>query len=99
MIAYDTVTFWRKRDNTFSRVVMSGVHVEKKRGNTADIVGSNRADTLKAWFFKDPVLRPGDFIVTGVKDGERPPADAFMVRSVNPYSVRFKTHHVEVEAR
>ena len=101
MIAVKTVTVWRKRDGgkSFIRAIFTGVHAEYKRGNTASTVGPDTSDTLKVWFFQDPRLTAGDFVALGVKDSEKPSGEARMVRTVNLYSTRFRTHHVEVEAR
>lgn len=99
MITWDTVTVWHKQDKGFTRSIYQGVHVEEKLANTASTVGPQNANVLKVWFFRDPGLKAGDFVIRGISSDEKPVSEARMVRSVNPYSTHHETHHVEVEAR
>lgn len=96
MIAWDTVTTWRRDGSSWARSVFTGVRVEEAAGASQGAVGPSGASSLKVWFFRDPGLRPGDYVAVGAVDGAEPPDGARLVESVAPWTSRYSHHHTEV---
>lgn len=95
-MGWDTVTVWRADAAAWSRVVATGVRVENSRQSSEASVGPTAAGELKVYFFRDPGIRPGDYVAVGAVDGEEPPSGARVVTKVAPWTLRHRYHHTEV---
>lgn len=98
-IAGDTVTSWRRDGESWARSVFSGVRAEWSRGSDAAQVGPEPSRDLKVYFFRDPGLSDGDYLVLGAVGGSEPPEGALRVARVNRWTLRYRHHHTEVTAR
>lgn len=97
-IAQDICTIWRKTAQGFSKAVWLNCRAEYALGSEEAVVGANPESTLKVWFFTDPQLSPGDYIVPGTAEGTEPTDEACRVRRVQPWTLGANAHHWEVEA-
>lgn len=97
MMGWDTVTAWRSRgDGTWSRLVSTGVRVEDASQSSEAAVGPSASSGMKVYFFRDPGIRPGDYVSPGAVDGAEPPNGARVVTKVAPWTLRHRYHHTEV---
>lgn len=97
-LASDSCTVWHKTDKGYIRSVFVNCRLEYALASEVAAVGANPDTTLKAWFFCEPALNPGDYIAPGAVDEEEPPEEAIRIRKVQPWTLLGREHHWEVEA-
>ena len=96
-MGWDTVTVWKQQGGgSWERVVATGVRVEGSSASTEAAVGPSSSSGMKVYFFRDPGVRPGDYIAAGAVDGAEPPEGARIVQKVAPWTLRHSYHHTEV---
>ena len=91
------LTVWAK--GTQERTVCRGCRVEVRQGQRVSDVGPQRSRQMRAFAFGPCAAAPGDRCMPGDWDCERPPDGAFLVESVEGFSLGGAPHHVEVVAR
>lgn len=99
-IAVGAVTVWHETaDETWSRVIYAGVHVERTTARAVGTRGDTLTDTLRCWLFRSCGVRVGDFAAEGARDDAEPPEDAQRVVSVARYDGARPAAHWEVTAQ
>lgn len=99
MMTCDRITLWRETSRgTFTKTYVSGVRVEENEVQSdLGTVSPLPAWKIRVFLFTDKHVRLGDFIAKGIHDSELPSEHAHRIVSIKRYSMRHKTHHVEVE--
>lgn len=95
-MAWDTVTIWKRSGASWARVVVTGVRVEDSASSAEAAVGPSSSSGMKVYFFRDPGVRPGDYIAVGSVAGSEPADAARLVKRVSPWTMRNRHHHTEV---
>lgn len=98
-----TITLWRKLDEgrsaNWERLIVQQCRVFEDQGEKVSTSGNQPGRSLTVLIHGDEYsIAHGDRILVGERDGERPPADSFVVQIVKVVRLHGGIHHYEVQA-